>query len=159
MASSTTPTSSLVRFVQLTAYGFVMVVLAVVAWHGKNLDLPHVGQFAGIIGSGLLGGVLNPVKTAVAVAGPDGGAAAEGLQGVADATAVAVKHDALWVLAVVVGAGSLIGAALALAVHPEHHANAAPALTALATAFAALFLDTSGITHALGAVTGAAKDV
>jgi hypothetical protein len=159
MASSTTPTSGLVRLVQLAAYGFVMVVLAVVAWHGRNLDLPNVGQFAGIIGSGLLGGILNPVKTAVAAAGPDGSAAAEGHQGVAGATVVAVKHDALWILAVVVGAGSLIGGALALAVHPDQHANAAPALTALATAFAALFLDTSGVTHALGTVTSAAKDV
>jgi hypothetical protein len=159
MASSTTPPSTLVRLVQLASYGFVMVTLAIVAWHARNLDLPDVGQFAGIIGSGLLGGVLNPVKTAVTAAGPAGSPAAEGQAGAADAAVVAVKHDVLWILAVLVAAGSLVGGALALAAHPEQHPNAAPALTALATAFAALFLDTSGITHAIGTVTGVAKDV
>jgi hypothetical protein len=157
--ASTTPTNGLVRFVQLASYAFVMVTLATVAWHTANLNLPDVGQFAGIIGSGLLGGVLNPVKTAVIAAGPAGGPAQEGRAGAVDATVIGTKHDVMWILAVVVAAASLVGGALALAAHPEQHPNAAPALTALATAFAALFLDTSGITHALGAVTGVAKDV
>lgn len=158
MASSAPP-YGIVRLVQLASYGFVMVTLAIVAWHAKNLDLPDVGQFAGIVGSGLLGGILNPVKTAVVAVGPAGSPAQEGQAGAADAKVIAVKHDLLWTLAVVVAAGSVIGGALALAAHPEQHPNAAPALTALATAFAALFLDTSGVTHALGAVTGVVKDV
>lgn len=65
-----------------------------------------------------------------------------------DASALRVKRDPMWDIAVVVGAGAIIASALALVINSQQHMNAAASLTALATAFGALFLDTSRITHA-----------
>jgi hypothetical protein len=147
MASSIAP--RVVRLTQLAAYVVAMVALAVVAWRCTSLSLPNVGQFAGIVGSGFLGGIINPVRTAA-------GAAKQAEQ---DGSEIAAgKHDLLWNLAAIIGAGTVIAGALALAVHGERHVNAAAALTALATAFGALFFDTSGITHTLGTVAAAAKN-
>ena len=63
------------------------------------------------------------------------------------AAALRVKRDPLWDVAVVIGAVAIVVAALALAINGQQHVNAAASLTALATAFGALFLDTSKITH------------
>lgn len=145
MASSVTP--AVIRVVQVVAYATAMVSLAVVAWRGTGLNLPDVGQFAGIIGSGVLGGILNPVKAAVGAEAPK--------QAEQDGAAISAgKHDALWTAATVIGAGAVVAGALALAIHGEKHVNAAAALTALATAFGALFFDTTSLTHSLGTPAG-----
>lgn len=133
MPGAFSSSNNLARFVQLLAFSAVAVALAVVSWRGTSLKLPDVGQFAGVVGAALLGGVLNPVKDLSVAKGA--------------AELLSTKYDALWVAAVVVGGGAIVNGALALAIHGDRHVNAAPALTALVTAFAALFVDTSRTTH------------
>jgi len=133
MPAAFSSSNNLARFVQLLAFSAVAVALAVVSWRGTSLKLPDVGQFAGVVGAALLGGVLNPVKDLAVAKGA--------------AELLSTKFDALWVTAVVVGGGSIVNCALALAIHGDRHVNAAPALAALVTAFAALFVDTSHATH------------
>ena len=127
------PSSRLSRAIQLFTFSAVAIALGAVSWRCTSLNLPNVGQFAGIAGSAFLGGVLNPIKDVTAARD-----AAMGLQ---------TKLDALWLTAVIIGGGAIVSGALALGVHGERHVNAAAALTALTTAFGGLFLDTSKITH------------
>jgi hypothetical protein len=179
MVAVGTPTGRIARSAQVVAYAFVMAVLGVLSWRTTSLKLPDVGQFAGIIGSGVLGGIINPVKATVgaaapaaaavpaaravaAVGGPTSARGAEGdqgdqgsqagqgaqaAQGLATPAATATAYDLPWVGAVLIGSAAIIVCALALAVHSPSHPNAAPALTALATAFGTLFIDTSSLTH------------
>jgi hypothetical protein len=106
----------------------------------------------------VLGGIVNPVKAKVTattpVTTPAHPTTAQGANGDNQATqapatpaADATAYDVPWVGAVLIGSAAIIVCAVALAVNGPHHPNAAPALTALATAFGALFLDTSKITH------------
>jgi len=156
MAAASISTTTIARAAQLVGFAVVAVALAVVSWRGTSLNLPNVGQFAGIIGSGFLGGIINPLMKTLN--GGAGGAAQPGnpaqvaqqAEAVQDNTAAALgqKSDLMWDVAVVIGAVAIVVAALALAINGTHHVNAAAALTALATAFGALFVDTSKITHA-----------
>lgn len=165
MAAASIPTVAIARGAQLVGFAVVAVALAIVSWRGTSLNLPNVGQWAGVIGSGFLGGVINPLMKAVTGpagngAGSAGNAAqvaqtAEAAQDKA-ATALGTKSDLMWEAAVAIGAVAIVVSALALAVNGSQHVNAAAALTALATAFGALFVDTSKITHPVG--TGAAAD-
>ncbi|NUR25411.1 MAG: hypothetical protein HOV83_06100 [Catenulispora sp.] len=133
MGTAFAPSSKISRAVQFFTFAAVAVALGVVSWRRASLNLPNVGQFAGITGSAFLGGVLNPIKDVTAARN-----AALGLQ---------TKFDALWLAAVGVGGASIVSGALALGIHGERHVNAAAALTALTTAFGGLFLDTSRLTH------------
>ncbi|NUR60715.1 MAG: hypothetical protein HOV87_18945 [Catenulispora sp.] len=133
MGNAFAPSSRISRGIQLFTFAAVVVALGVVSWRCTSLNLPDVGQFAGIAGSAFLGGVLNPIKDVTAARN-----AAMGLQ---------TKLDLLWLVAVAIGGGAIVSGALALAIHGERHVNAAAALTALTTAFGGLFLDTSKITH------------
>jgi hypothetical protein len=146
--------AALARAAQLLGFSVVAVALAVVSWRTVSLNLPDVGQFAGVVGSGFLGGIINPLMKVLNVSGGTValGDASQVTKKVEvlqddDAAALRVKRDPMWDIAVVVGAGAIIASALALAINSQHHMNAAAALTALATAFGALFLDTSKITH------------
>ncbi|GAA2057235.1 hypothetical protein GCM10009839_78220 [Catenulispora yoronensis] len=133
MGNAFAPSSRISRAIQLLTFGAVAVALGAVSWRCTPLNLPDVGQFAGIAGSAFLGGVLNPIKDVAAARG-----AAEGLQ---------TKFDALWLAAVAIGGGAIVSGALALGIDGQRHVNAAAALTALTTAFGGLFLDTSKLTH------------
>jgi hypothetical protein len=133
MGTAFAPSSKVSRAIQFCTFAAVAVALGVVSWRRASLNLPDVGQFAGIAGSAFLGGVLNPIKDVTAARN-----AALGLQ---------TKFDALWLAAVAVGGASIVSGALALGIHGERHVNAAAALTALTTAFGGLFLDTSRVTH------------
>lgn len=167
MAAASIPTATLARGAQLVGFAVVAVALALVSWKDASLNLPDVGQFAGIIGSGFLGGIINPLMKTLTGSGSGSGSSsgsaataqatqtAEAAQDKA-ATALGSKSDMMWEIAVVIGAAAIVVAALALAVNGNRHVNAAAALTALATAFGALFVDTSKITHPVGA--GAAAD-
>ncbi|WP_194916314.1 hypothetical protein [Catenulispora rubra] len=168
MAAASISTTTIARLAQLVGFAVVAVALAVVSWRTTSLNLPDVGQFAGIIGSGFLGGIINPLmKTfngrhggvvlgvaAGAVAQPENPAqvaqVAQQVEAVQDHAAAALgqKSDMMWDIAVVIGAAAIVTTALALAINGTHHVNAAAALTALATGFGALFIDTSNITHA-----------
>ena len=53
--------ASIARAAQLTGFTVVAAALAVVSWRTMSLNLPDVGQFAGVIGSGFLGGIINPL--------------------------------------------------------------------------------------------------
>ncbi|MEY9934623.1 hypothetical protein ABH926_009291 [Catenulispora sp. GP43] len=158
MAAASISNASIARIAQLVGFSVVAAALAVVSWRGTSLNLPDVGQFAGIIGSGFLGGIINPLMKTLE--GPDNaGQPAGGSQVVKTveaaqdgaATALGQKSDLLWEAAVAIGAAAIVAAALALAINGEHHMNAAAALTALATAFGALFVDTTKITHPVNA--------
>lgn len=169
MPAAAIPTTTIARAAQLVGFAVVAGALAVVSWRGTSLNLPNVGQFAGVIGSGFLGGIINPlmkrlsgpssVTTTTATAQTTQTAedsqvtqvtqTAEAVQNKA-ASALGQKSDAMWDIAVVIGAAAIVTAALALAINGQQHVNAAAALTALATAFGALFIDTSRITHGLG---------
>ncbi|MEZ0110048.1 hypothetical protein ABH920_004062 [Catenulispora sp. EB89] len=168
MAAAPISTTTIARAAQLVGFAVVAVALAVVSWRSTSLNLPDVGQFAGIIGSGFLGGIINPLMKTLngghggVVLGVAAGAVAQPENSVQVAQVAqqveAVQHDAakalgqksdmMWDVAVVIGAVAIVVAALALAINGTHHVNAAAALTALATAFGALFIDTSNITHA-----------
>ena len=141
MATVLTPPSWLARIAQFAVFATVAVVLALVSWRCTDLKLPDLGQFAGLIGSAFVGGVINP--KGAGTAGQDA------------AAAVASKRDVVWIGATVIGAAAIVACALALAVHGERHVNAAAALTALGTAFGALFVDTSKYTHTLDGAAGA----
>ena len=171
MAAVSLPTATIARGAQLIGFTVVGVALAVVSWRTTSLNLPNVGQFAGIIGSGFLGGIINPLMKSLT--GSDSGSTAQSTDSAATtaqvtqtveaaqdkaATALGVKSDGMWDAAVVIGAAAIVVAALALAINGTQHVNAAAALTALATAFGALFVDTSKVTHNVGAgtVTGTA---
>jgi hypothetical protein len=133
MGNTFAPSSKISRAIQLLTFAAVAAALGAVSWRSTSLDLPGVGQFAGVTGAALLGGILNPIKD-VATARD----AAAGLQ---------TKYDLLWLAAVAVGGAAIVSGALALAIDGQRHVNAAAALTALTTAFGALFLDTSRLTH------------
>lgn len=168
MAAASISTTTIARLAQLVGFAVVAVALAVVSWRSTSLNLPNVGQFAGIIGSGFLGGIINPLMTTLngrhtgvvlgvaagAVAQPDNAVQVaqvaqqvEAVQGKA-AAVLKQKSDMMWDVAVVIGAAAIVATALALAINGTQHVNAAAALTALATGFGALFIDTSNITHA-----------
>lgn len=177
MAAVSIPTATLARGAQLIGFAVVAAALAVVSWRDTSLNLPNVGQFAGIIGSGFLGGIINPLMKSL-TGGDSGGAAqssgapasaspsasadtarvAQTLEAVEDKAAVELgaKSDLMWEAAVGIGAVAIVVAALALAINSAQHVNAAAALTALTTAFGALFVDTTKITHNVGAATGTA---
>lgn len=168
MAAASISTTTIARAAQLVGFAVVAVALAVVSWRGTSLNLPDVGQFAGIIGSGFLGGIINPLMRTLTgghggvVLGVAAGSAAQPanaaqvaqvaqqVEAVQDNVAAALgqKSDKVWDVAVVIGAGAIVAAALALAINGSQHVNAAAALTALATGFGALFINTSNITHA-----------
>ncbi|GAA1950129.1 hypothetical protein [Catenulispora subtropica] len=133
MFNAFAPSSKISRAIQLLTFAAVAIALGAVSWRCTSLKLPDVGQFAGVTGAAFLGGILNPIKD-IGMAKD----AAAGLQ---------TKFDRMWVLAVLIGGGSIISGALALGIHGERHVNAAAALAALATAFGGLFLDTTRITH------------
>jgi hypothetical protein len=133
MGSAFAPSSRISRGIQLFTFAAVVIALGAVSWRCASLNLPNVGQFAGIAGSAFLGGILNPIKDVTAAKN-----AAMGLQ---------TKLDMLWLVAVAIGGGAIVSGALALTIQGERHVNAAAALTALTTAFGGLFLDTSKITH------------
>jgi len=150
MAAPPIPTATIARAAQLVGFAFVAAALAVVSWRCTSLNLPDVGQFAGVVGSGFLGVIINPLikslqnvdiaqVTRTVEADDDKAAAALGQ-----------KTDLMWEIAVVIGAAAIVVAALALAINSERHVNAAAALTAMATAFGALFVDTSRFTHTPG---------
>lgn len=157
MAAVSISNASIARAAQLVGFAVVAAALAVVSWRATSLNLPDVGQFAGVIGSGFLGGIINPLMKvldgsgAVVVQQGQGNAAqvTQTIEAAEDnaATALRQKSDPLWDAAVVIGAVAIVVSALALAINGQQHVNAAAALTALATAFGALFLDTSKITH------------
>ena len=160
MAAASLSTTTIARAAQLVGFAVVAVALAVVSWRETSLNLPNVGQFAGIIGSGFLGGIINPLMKSLTGAGvgigvsvrvgdASAGQVAHQLEAAQNAAAVALgqKSDRMWDVAVVVGAVAIVVAALALAINGDKHVNAAAALTALATAFGALFVDTSKVTH------------
>ncbi|WP_194895841.1 hypothetical protein [Catenulispora pinisilvae] len=177
MPAAAIPTTTIARAAQLVGFAVVAGALAVVSWRGTSLNLPNVGQFAGVIGSGFLGGIINPLMkrlsgpssittttaatTATAQTTPTAEASqvtqvtqtAETVQNKA-ASALGQKSDAMWDIAVVIGAAAIVAAALALAINGQQHVNAAAALTALATAFGALFIDTSKVTHSLASGAG-----
>lgn len=170
MPAASISTLTIARAAQLVGFAVVAVALAVVSWRGTSLNLPNVGQFAGVIGSGFLGGIINPLfkrfsepgGTTAASAAEAAEAAeaaqvaqtAEAMQGKA-ASALGQKADAIWDIAVVIGAVAIVVAASALAINGQQHVNAASALIALATGFGALFIDTSKVTHGLGLSSGA----
>jgi hypothetical protein len=165
MAAASISNATIARAAQLVGFAVVAASLAVVSWRDTSLNLPDVGQFAGIIGSGFLGGIINPlmkaltgsVTSSVTVTAQQSDASEQGTVAQATRTIEAAqqeaaaelgkKSDLMWEIAVVIGAVTVVVAALALAIDGSRHVNAAPALTALVTAFAALFLDTSKITH------------
>lgn len=160
MAAALISNTKIARVMQLVGFAVVAVALAVVSWRTTRLNLPGVGQFAGIIGSGFLGGIINPLMKTLAGTGAVGAAVVAGVEGnVAQVTlqaeaaqngaavALGQKSDMMWELAVGIGAGAIVTAALALAINGDQHVNAAAVLTALATAFGALFLDTTRVTH------------
>lgn len=159
MAAASIPTTTIARTAQLVGFAVVATALAIVSWRGTSLNLPSVGQFAGIIGSGFLGGIINPLMKALDGAGvaatlpADTAQVTQTVEAAQDdaARALGSKSDRLWDVAVVIGAVAIVVAALALAVNGDKHVNAAASLTALVTAFGALFVDTSKITHPLGA--------
>ncbi|MBS2532881.1 hypothetical protein KGQ20_08850 [Catenulispora sp. NF23] len=173
MPAASIPTTTIARAAQLVGFAVVAGALAVVSWRGTSLNLPNVGQFAGVIGSGFLGGIINPLmkrlsgpssittttataqmtQTAEASQVTQVTQTAEAVQNKA-ASALGQKTDAMWDIAVVIGAAAIVAAALALAINGQRHVNAAAALTALATAFGALFIDTSKVTHSLGSSAG-----
>ena len=170
MAAVSLPTATIARGAQLIGFAVVAVALAIVSWQDSSLSLPSVGQFAGIIGSGFLGGIINPLMKSLA--GTDSVGTAQSadtaaataqmtqtVEAAQDKAAMALgsKTDRMWDVAVVIGAAAIVVAALALAVDGSHHVNAAAALTALATAFGALFVDTTKITHSVGAGAGAVR--
>lgn len=161
MASPSISTTTIARAAQLVGFAVVAVALAIVAWRGTSLNLPDVGQFAGIIGSGFLGGIINPlikkltgVTTATVTTTTTAAQVEQTVEAAGDdaAKALGSKTDLMWEAAVVIGAIAIVVSALALAIDGERHMNAAAALTALATAFGALFVDTSRVTHGLGTV-------
>lgn len=147
MPATSIPTAKIARAAQLLGFTVVAVALAVVSWRTASLNLPGVGQFAGIIGSGFLGGIINPLLKIQTVETVEEKAAA----------ALGAKSDLMWEAAVVIGAAAIVVAALALAINGDRHMNAAAVLTALATAFGALFIDTSKILHTPGVDSGASQ--
>ena len=154
MPSASISNATIARVAQLLGFAVVAAALAIVSWRGTNLNLPDVGQFAGIIGSGFLGGIINPLMKKltgedVIVALGDPSRVTQTAEAAQDdvAKALGAKSDLMWELAVVIGAAAIVVAALALAINGNQHANAAPALTALATGFGALFLNTTNILH------------
>lgn len=157
MAAASISTTTIARAAQLAGFTVVAVALAVVSWRGTSLNLPNVGQFAGVIGSGFLGGIINPLmktltgESATVVLSADTAQVTHTVEVAQDKAAEGLgsKSDMMWELAVVVGAVAIVVAALALAINGDRHVNAAASLTALATAFGALFVDTSRITHAV----------
>ncbi|MEY9886647.1 hypothetical protein ABIA31_000273 [Catenulispora sp. MAP5-51] len=178
MAAPSISNATIARAAQLVGFAVVAAALAVVSWRGTSLNLPDVGQFAGVVGSGFLGGIINPLMKTLEGSGggagqPAGGSQAASQQGsqvtsqetsqvtktveaAQDSAAASLgqKSDLLWEAAVAIGAVAIVVSALALAINGEHHVNAAAALTALATAFGALFVDTTKITHPVGASQG-----
>jgi hypothetical protein len=140
---------TLARAALTVAYLGLMIIMTVVAWQGGRIDLSSVGQVFGALGSGLLGAVVNPSgsKKSPSKPTPPGGCGNG-----------ARETDVFWALQTVVGCAALLLTALALAVHGSGHANAPAAFTAVAAAFSALFLDTSGVTHALTGTPTAADD-
>ena len=165
MAAASISNATIARAAQLVGFAVVAAALAVVSWHGTSLNLPGVGQFAGVIGSGFLGGIINPLvktlthaaATVTVTAGQQGDTSqvTQEFEAVQNQAAVALrkKSDLMWDIAVGIGAAAIVVAALALMINGERHVNAAAALTALATAFGALFVDTSRITHTLNGTT------
>ena len=190
-----TPVGRIARSAQALVYAVVMAVVGALAWRTSNLQLPDVGQFAGIIGSGVLGGIVNPGRvkpggaaadpaasvapgTPAAAATPAGAAnpsdansaaaatpgtgadsaAAANPAGSANPAVGATAYELPWLIAVLIGGAAIIVCALALAFDAPRHVNAAPALTVLVTAFGALFIDTSKITHGLIGATPANGD-
>ena len=171
MAAASIPTATIARAAQLVGFAVVAAALAIVSWRETSLNLPSVGQFAGIIGSGFLGGIINPLMktltgpvatttvtstTTATTLPPNTSQVAQTIEAVQDKAAAALgsKTDRLWEAAVVIGAVAIVVAALALAINGDKHVNAAAVLTALTTAFGALFVNTSGITHSLSTDTG-----
>jgi hypothetical protein len=182
MAAPSISNATIARAAQLVGFAVVAAALAVVSWRGTSLNLPDVGQFAGVIGSGFLGGIINPLMKTLEGSGGNAGQPAGGSQAGSQQTSqvtsqensqetsqvtktveaaqdsaaasLGQKSDLLWDAAVAIGAVAIVVSALALAINGEHHVNAAAALTALATAFGALFVDTSKITHPVGASQG-----
>lgn len=175
MAAASISNATIARAAQLVGFAVVAAALAVVSWRGTSLNLPDVGQFAGVIGSGFLGGIINPLMKTLEGSGGGAGQPAGGSQAASQQTSqvtsqetsqvtktveaaqdsaaasLGQKSDLLWEAAVAIGAVAIVVSALALAINGEHHVNAAAALTALATAFGALFVDTTKITHPVGA--------
>lgn len=157
MPAASISTATIARAAQLVGFAVVAVALAVVSWRGSSLNLPDVGQFAGIIGSGFLGGIINPlmktltgttVSVTTALENPAQLTQTVEAEQHRAAVALGSKSDLMWEIAVLIGAAAIVAAALALAINGDKHVNAAPALTAMATAFGALFLDTSKVLHA-----------
>jgi hypothetical protein len=154
MPAASISNTMVARVAQLLGFAVAAAALAIVSWRGTTLNLPDVGQFAGIIGSGFLGGIINPLMkkltgedVIVALGNPSRVTqAAEAAQDEA-AKALGAKSDLVWEIAVAIGATAIVVAALALAINGDQHANAAPVLTALSTAFGALFLNTTNILH------------
>lgn len=148
---------TLARAALTVAYLGLMLVMTVVAWEGGKVDLSSVGQVFGALGAGLLGAVINPSgsKKSAAASGTDGSGSSgsSGSSGAAESAGDAVdgerETDAFWAIQTVVGAGALLLIALALAVDGTGHPNASAAFVAVAAAFGALFVDTSGVTHPL----------
>ena len=154
MPAASISNATLARVAQLVGFAVVAAALAIVSWRGTTLNLPDVGQFAGIIGSGFLGGIINPLMkrltgedVIMALGNPS--QVTQTAEAAQDdiAKALGAKSDLVWELAVAIGAVAIVVAALALAINGDQHANAAPVLTALATAFGALFLNTTNILH------------
>ena len=155
MPAASISNAPVARAAQLVGFAVVAAALAIVSWRTTSLNLPGVGQFAGIIGSGFLGGIINPLMREltgedVVVALGTTAQATQTAEAAQDkiAKALGAKSDLIWELSVVIGGVAIVVAALALAINGDQHANAAPVLTALATAFGALFLDTSKVVHA-----------
>jgi hypothetical protein len=150
MAAPSISNAAIARAAQLVGFAVVAVSLAVVSWHDTSLNLPNVGQFAGVVGSGFLGGIINPLMRSLNIT-PDMPPAQVTQTVEADqqeaAAELGQKSDLMWEVAVVIGAVAIVVSALALAIDGQRHVNAAAALTALATAFGALFVDTSRLTH------------
>ena len=154
MPAASISNATIARIAQLLGFAFVAVALAIVSWRGTSLNLPGVGQFAGIIGSGFLGGIINPLMKSltgedIAVVLTDAAGMTRTAEVAEDraAKALGAKSDMVWEIAVGIGAISIVVAALALAINGDQHSNAAPVLTALTTAFGALFVDTTNILH------------
>lgn len=155
MPAASISNAPVARAVQLAGFAVVAAALAIVSWRTTSLNLPDVGQFAGIVGSGFLGGIINPLmkeltgEDVVVALGTTSQLTQTAEEAQAKvAKALGAKSDLIWELSVIIGGVAIVVAALALAINGDQHANAAPVLTALATAFGALFLDTSKVVHA-----------
>lgn len=111
------------------AYAGLLVIVCLLAWETDAVDLSDLSNTFSVLASALLGVIVNP------------------RQKKQDARVSSMPPDVLWLVAAILAAPAVVLTGVALIVNGPSHPNAATAFAAATAAFAALFVDTSAITH------------